>query len=39
MRKEKELWVIFSAADAGVIVADPGLDLTVEAVKRMDAKK
>jgi Skp family chaperone for outer membrane proteins len=39
MRKEKELWVIFSAADAGVIVADNGLDLTLDAVKRMDAKK
>jgi Skp family chaperone for outer membrane proteins len=39
MRKEKDLWVIFSAADAGVIVADNGLDLTAEAVKRLDAKK
>jgi Skp family chaperone for outer membrane proteins len=39
LRKERELWVIFSAADAGVIVADNGLDLTLDAVKRMDAKK
>jgi len=39
IRKDKDLWVIFSAADAGVIVADAGLDFTTEAVKRMDAKK
>jgi len=39
IRKDKDLWVIFSAADAGVIVADAGLDFTIEAVKRMDAKK
>jgi len=39
IRKDKDLWVIFSAADAGVIVADAGLDFTNEAVKRMDAKK
>jgi Skp family chaperone for outer membrane proteins len=39
IRKDRGLWAIFSAADAGVIVADQGLDLTDEAVKRMDAKK
>ena len=37
LTKEKGLWAMFSAADAGVIVWDPGLDFTQEAVKRMDA--
>lgn len=36
--KEKGLHVLFSAGDAGVIlVVEPGIDLTLEAVKRMDA--
>jgi outer membrane protein len=39
LTKEKGLWAMFSAADAGVIWWDPGLDFTLEAVKRMDAKK
>jgi hypothetical protein len=26
-----------SAADAGIIAADPGIDLTLEAIKRFDA--
>ena len=34
---EKGLQVLFSAADAGIIAADPGIDLTVEAIKRFDA--
>ena len=34
---EKGLQILFSAADAGVIWAEPGLDLTMEAVKKMDA--
>ena len=34
---EKGLQILFSAADAGVIWAEPGLDLTMEAVKQMDA--
>jgi Skp family chaperone for outer membrane proteins len=37
LQKEKGLWAMFSAADAGVISWDPGLDFTDEAVKRMDA--
>jgi outer membrane protein len=37
LSKEKSLQVLLSAADSGVIWADPGLDLTLEAVKRMDA--
>jgi Skp family chaperone for outer membrane proteins len=34
--KEKGLQVLFSAGDAGVIWIEPGIDLTMEAVKRMD---
>jgi Skp family chaperone for outer membrane proteins len=37
LSKEKGLQVLLSAADSGVIWADPGLDLTLEAVKKMDA--
>lgn len=37
--KEKGLQVLFSAGDAGVIWLEPGIDLTLEAVKRMDAGK
>src|SRR5262249_57981922 len=35
--KEKGLQMLFSAADAGLIWAEPGLDLTMEAVKKLDA--
>ena len=34
--KEKGLQVLFSAGDSGVIWAEPGIDLTLEAVKRLD---
>ena len=37
LSKEKGLQVLLSAADSGVIWADPGLDLTLEAVKKLDA--
>jgi outer membrane protein len=37
LAKEKGLQVLLSAADSGVIWADPGLDLTLEAVKKLDA--
>ena len=37
--KEKGLQVLFSAGDSGVIWAEPGIDLTLEAVKRLDAAK
>jgi len=37
MAQEKHLSVLLSAADAGVIYAEPGLDLTAEAIKRLDA--
>lgn len=35
--KEKGLHFLFSGADAGLIWAEPGLDLTADAVKRLDA--
>ena len=34
---ERGLQMLFSAADAGLIWAEPGLDLTLEAVERLDA--
>lgn len=34
---EKNLQLLFSAQDAGLIWAEPGLDLTLEAVKKLDA--
>ena len=37
MAQEKHLSLLLSAADAGLIWADPGLDLTAEAIKRLDA--
>jgi outer membrane protein len=37
--KERGLQVIFSGGDAGIIWADPGLDLTQEVIKRLDAGK
>jgi Skp family chaperone for outer membrane proteins len=37
LSQEKGLQVLFSAGDAGVIWIEPGIDLTMEAVKRMDA--
>jgi Skp family chaperone for outer membrane proteins len=39
LAQEKELQLLFSAADAGIVWADAGLDLTMEAVKKLDAAK
>jgi outer membrane protein len=39
LAKEKGLQFLFSGADAGLIWAEPGLDLTLEAVKKLDAPK
>ena len=36
LSKEKGLHFLFSGADAGLIWAEPGLDLTMEAVKKLD---
>lgn len=35
--REKGLQMLFSAADSGLVWADPGLDLTGEAITRLDA--
>jgi outer membrane protein len=35
--KEKGLHMLFSVADSGLAWAEPGLDLTLEVVKRLDA--
>jgi outer membrane protein len=35
--EEKGLQLLFSAADSGLVWADPGLDLTTEVIKRFDA--
>ena len=37
MSKDKGLHMLFSAVDAGLVWAEPGLDLTAEAIKRLDA--
>ncbi len=37
MAQEKHLSMLLSAQDAGLIWAEPGLDLTAEAIKRLDA--
>lgn len=37
--KERDLQVIFSVADAGMIWANPGLDLTQEVIRRLDTLK
>jgi Skp family chaperone for outer membrane proteins len=34
---ERDLHVIFSASDAGIIWANPGLDVTQEVIRRLDA--
>jgi outer membrane protein len=34
---EKGIQILFSRADSGIVVADPGLDLTAEVIKRFDA--
>jgi outer membrane protein len=35
--EEKGLQLLFSAADSGLVWADPGLDLTAEVIKRFDS--
>jgi outer membrane protein len=37
--KERGLQIILSGGDAGIIWADPGLDLTQEVIKRLDTPK
>jgi Skp family chaperone for outer membrane proteins len=39
IKTEKGLWAVFSIEDSGVAVWMPGLDLSLEVVKRLDAVK
>ncbi|MEQ1870473.1 MAG: OmpH family outer membrane protein, partial [Vicinamibacterales bacterium] len=39
LAKEKGIQALFSTGDAGIIWIEPGTDLTLEAVARMDAAK
>ncbi len=39
LSKEKGLQFLFSGADAGLIWAEPGLDLTLDAVKKLDGRR
>ena len=34
---ERKITILFSSADAGIVFADPGLDLTADVIKRFDA--
>ena len=34
---ERKITILFSQADAGIVYADPGLDLTADVIKRFDA--
>jgi Skp family chaperone for outer membrane proteins len=36
--KEHDLHLLLSAADAGIVAGNPGIDLTMEAVKKLDDK-
>jgi Skp family chaperone for outer membrane proteins len=39
LRVEKDLWIVFSVGDnSNVVAANPGLDLSEEVIKRLDAK-
>jgi Skp family chaperone for outer membrane proteins len=37
LQQEKGLHMIFSAGDSGIIAGHPGLDLSAEVIKRLDA--
>lgn len=37
VRKEKGLHFVFNAPDSGLVAADPGLDISREVIKRLDA--
>jgi Skp family chaperone for outer membrane proteins len=39
IRKERNLWVVFSTADSGPAAINPGLDITAEVIKRLDTIK
>jgi len=37
VREEKSLQILFSRADAGIVSWDPGIDLTSDVIKKLDA--
>ena len=39
VRKEKGLHFIFNGPDSGLVAADPGLDISVDVIKKLDAGK
>lgn len=39
VRKEKGLLMIFNGPDSGLVAADPGLDISGDVIKKMDAAK
>ena len=39
VRKEKGLLLIFNGPDSGLVAADPGLDISTDVIKKMDAAK
>jgi Skp family chaperone for outer membrane proteins len=38
VRKEKGLHFIFNGPDSGLVAADPGLDISLDVIKKLDAK-
>jgi outer membrane protein len=38
VRREKGLHFIFNGPDSGLVAADPGLDISADVIKRLDAK-
>jgi outer membrane protein len=39
VRKEKGLLLVFNGPDSGLVAADPGLDISGDVIKKMDAAK
>jgi outer membrane protein len=39
VRKEKGLHLVFNGPDSGLVAADPGLDITLDVIKKLDAAK
>jgi outer membrane protein len=39
VRKEKGLHFVFNAQESGLVAADPGLDITLDVIKKLDAAK
>ena len=39
VRKEKGLHFVFNGPDSGLVAADPGLDISLDVIKKLDAAK